>query len=157
MKCSQWNVNLALTWTRCSLCDSLLMWCMSQGRGPCHYSLRGGGEGVQEKKADLIPTTAVLLWYHDQAVFVFRVGRDIFVFVYLCVCVCLCIGMCFGVCRGFALQTCWYRDGDRKEGGWPCLIWHEVKRHEVGLFFEDHTSLICQLVYLFTSTLSMCK
>lgn len=61
---------------------------------------RGAGEGLREKKALLIPTTAVLLWYHDQAVFVFRVGRDIFVFVYLCECVCVkaCAEGCVGGC-----------------------------------------------------------
>lgn len=100
MKCSQWKANRVLTQTRCSSCDSLLMWWMSRGRGPCHYSFRGGGEGLQEKKALLIPTTAVLLWYHDQAVFVFRVGRDIFVFVYLCECVCVCVKACVEGCVG---------------------------------------------------------
>lgn len=50
----------------------------------------GGGEVAQRRKrAVLIPRTAVLLWYYDQAVFVFEVRRAVFVFVYLCVCVCV--------------------------------------------------------------------
>lgn len=54
----------------------------------------------------------------------------------LCLCLkwggpslCLCIYVCVFVYRhvfrgveGVALQTCWYRDRDREEGGWPCLI-----------------------------------
>lgn len=37
-----------------------------------------------EKRAVLIPRTAVLLWYHGQAVFVFRVEGH-----------CVCVGLCF--------------------------------------------------------------
>lgn len=45
-KCSQWNTNLALTQTQWALCDSFLMWCVSQASGPCHYS---PSRGVEEK------------------------------------------------------------------------------------------------------------
>lgn len=47
-KCSQWNTNLALTQTQWALCDSFLMWCVSQASGPCHYSL---SRGVEEKNS----------------------------------------------------------------------------------------------------------
>lgn len=127
VKYSQWNINLALTWSWCSLCDSLLMWCMSQGRGPCHYSRRGGRE---EKRAVLIPRAAVLLWDHDQAVFVFTVGSQSGkgrLFVYLCVCVCVCSVL------GVALQTCWDRDRVENDGWCPCLIWSEEACHVFSL------------------------
>lgn len=47
-KCSQWNTNLALTQTQWALCDSFLMWCVSQASGPCHYS---PSRGVEEKNS----------------------------------------------------------------------------------------------------------
>lgn len=68
------------------LCDSLLMWCMSQGRGPCHYSLRGGGEVVQEKKAS--PNS------HDGLLVVISCASCVCVQSregHLCVCVFICV------------------------------------------------------------------
>lgn len=81
--------------------------------------LKRGRRGCPgEKRAVLIPRTAVLLSYHDQAVFVFGMGRDIFVFVYLCVSVCLCKCMCFWVCRGLHCRHADIRtETGKREGG----------------------------------------
>lgn len=62
------------------------------GRGQSTMSLFWEKRQRGEKRAVLIPWTAVLLWLHDRAVFVFSVGGG-----HLCVCVFICVCRSVGV------------------------------------------------------------
>lgn len=113
--------------------------------------LEKGRRGCWEKKAALIPRMPVLLWYHAQAVFVFRVWRE---GTSLCFCICVRVFMyshvqwCFVV--GVTHHIYWYTVGE--VGGWSCITWHNRGGNAWNLCLPWNWSLSIPICLLFLST-----
>lgn len=73
---------------------------MSQGRGPCHYSLRRGGEVVEKKKQLSFPGCPSCCDIMLKLCLCLECGGRVHLCVFVFVYVCLCIGMCSGFVGG---------------------------------------------------------
>lgn len=117
MKCSQWNVNQALTWTRCPVCDSPLMWCMLQGKGPCRYS-----SSMQLSFPGCPPCCDVML----KLCLCLERGGEGPPFVFAHLCARLCRGACAAVVCGWGPA---HRRADSQTGKWEDgRVWFVLPR-----------------------------